>query len=125
MTPIAWLILGLILAKALTQLGLARLNRRHVLAHADEVPEPFRGRIAPETYAKSVAYTLAKVRLQRFEIVWSCAVVALALFSGVLPWAWSAFIRWTGASVAAEAAFLFLAGTVLNLCGWPLDWYGQ
>ena len=58
-------ILLLLLLKLAAQLWLERLNRAHVIAHADQVPEAFKHVVDNDTYAKSVKYTLARSRLHR------------------------------------------------------------
>ena len=58
MNIVVWLTLGLIIARLAAELWLAALNRRHVLAHAGEIPPAFQGIIDEPTYKKSVAYTL-------------------------------------------------------------------
>ena len=45
MSPFAIIALVLILARAIAELWLSRLNQRHVRAHANEVPPAFRGMI--------------------------------------------------------------------------------
>jgi STE24 endopeptidase len=122
---IAVMVLFLIAARLAAELFLARLNRRHVLAHADKVPEAFRDLIDQETYAKSVNYTLAKNRFSQFADVYHAVVLLLALFSGVLPWGSEFSNSHLGESAWAMAAFLFAVGAVLALPGLPLDWYEQ
>jgi STE24 endopeptidase len=122
---IAVIVLFLIAARLAAGLFLARLNRRHVLGHADKVPEAFRGLIDQETYAKSVQYTLAKNRFSQFADVYHAVVLLLALFSGVLPWGYEFSNSHLGESAWAMAAFLFAAGAVLALPGLPLDWHEQ
>ena len=108
---VVWSTLGLILARLAAELWLAALNRRHVLAHADEMPPAFQGIIDEPTYKKSVAYTLAKGRLGTIEDTVSVAVLLLVLFSGVLPWAFHLFSQGLGQSAWAMAAFLFVVGS--------------
>jgi STE24 endopeptidase len=117
--------LGLILARLAAELWLAALNRRYVLAHADEIPPAFRGIIDEPAYKKSVAYTLAKGRLGNIEGIYDTAVLLAVLFSGVLPWAFQLFSHGLGQSAWAMAAFLFAAGFAVSLPGWPFDWYAQ
>src|SRR5579862_2666395 len=102
---IAWLAAGLILARLAMELWLAALNRRHVLAHANEIPAAFRGMIDEPAYKKSIAYTLAKGRLGNLEDAWSSVVLLFFLFSGVLPWAFKLFSNGLGQSAGAMAAF--------------------
>ena len=118
-------VLVLVAAKWGVQLGLERLNRRSVLAHAGAVPEAFRGVVDDATYAKTVDYTLAKGRLHQVELTYDSVVLLAVLFSGVLPGALHRFSERFGASAPALAAFLFLVGVAFSLAGLPLDWYAQ
>ena len=122
---IAWVAAGLILARLAAELWLARLNRRHVLAHASTVPEAFKVIVDEPTYAKSVQYTLAKNRLSQFEDTYDTAILLLVLFSGVLPWAFGALTGWLGTSAWAMAAFLFVVGVAISLTGLPFDWHAD
>jgi STE24 endopeptidase len=122
---IAWLTAGSILARLAAELWLAALNRRHVLAHADEIPPAFRGMIDEPTYKKSVAYTLARGRFGNIEDTCSTTVLLLILFSGVLPWAFRLFSSGLGRSAWAMAAFLFVIGLAMALPALPFDWYSQ
>jgi STE24 endopeptidase len=115
----------LLLARWTMQFCLARLNQRHVEAHAREVPAAFRQMIDPATYAKSVDYTLARLRLGRWEDTLDLALVMALLFSGILPWAFNAYVSWRGDSAAALAGFLLGASLVISALGWPLAWVEQ
>ncbi|MGB7767574.1 MAG: M48 family metallopeptidase [Verrucomicrobiia bacterium] len=115
----------LILARFAAELWLAALNRRHVLAHAGEMPKAFHGIIDEPAYKKSVAYTLAKERIGNIEDSYSAAILLAVLFSGVLPWAFQLFAHGLGQSAWAMAAFLFATGLAMSLPGLPFDWYAQ
>ena len=119
------LCLVLILAKLLTQLWLERLNRRHVLAHAQELPEAFKAMLDEATYGKSVRYTLANGRLRQIELGYDAVVLVAVLFSGALPWALHWFRDTLGGAAWSMAALLFATGLGLSLSGLPLDWYDQ
>ena len=123
--PICASALLLIVARWLAQIRLARLNQRHVRAHAGEVPEAFKESVDPATYSKSVQYTLAKGWFSQIEDTFGALLLLAVLFSGVLPWAYGAFNGWLGGSAWARAAFLFVAGVVLMLPGLPFDWHAQ
>lgn len=125
MTLVAAIALALIVGKWATQLWLARLNERHVLQHADAVPEPFRGIVDPATYSRSVEYTLAKSRLHKWELTWSMAVLAALLFSGALPQLFQLFVDSFGTSIWSMSALLFAVGIGLSIAGLPFDWYAQ
>ena len=116
---------ALVLAKWGMELWLAWLNQRHVRAHASAIPAAFQDAIDPATYAKSVAYTLAKSRFGFVEDSFNSALTLILLFSGVLPWAFNQFVMWRGDAVWALAAFLLSTGVVLSLVALPLDWYAQ
>lgn len=119
------LTLGLILARLAAEFWLFRLNRRHALAHAGEIPAAFRGMMDEPTYKKSISYTLARGRFGIIEDTWSTVVLLTFLFSGVLPWTFQLCARGLGQSAWAMAAFLWVAGFALSLPGLPLDWYSQ
>ncbi|MGA2685581.1 MAG: M48 family metallopeptidase [Verrucomicrobiota bacterium] len=125
MNIVVCLTLGLILARLAAELWLAALNRRHVLAHAGEIPAAFRGIIDEPTYKKSVAYTLAKERFGNVEEIYSTAILLTILFSGVLPWAFQMFSHGLGQSAWTMAAFLFAVGLAMSLPGLPFDWHAQ
>ena len=128
MTPVsvtAAIVLLLILARWAAQLWLDRLNQRHVLAHADAVPEAFKGVVDEATYAKSVQYTLAKGRLDQVETTWDTLVLLAVLFSGLLPWGFGALAQWLGTSAWAMGVFVLATGVALSLPGLPLSWYDQ
>lgn len=116
---------ALLLARWIMELWLARLNRRHVLAHADQVPPAFQGVIEPAAYAKSVEYTLARNKLGRVEETIDLALLLILLFTGVLPWAFNQFVIWRGDTAWAMAAFLAGLGLVLAGAGLPLAWHEQ
>jgi len=125
MSLFAILALVLILARAITELWLSRLNERHVRAHADEVPPPFREMVDEPTYRRSVDYTLAKSRFGEVVTVFDAALLISVLFSGVLPWAFPSFTASFGTSVSAMAGFLFAIGVALSIVSLPLAWYAQ
>ncbi|HLX69092.1 MAG TPA: M48 family metallopeptidase [Verrucomicrobiae bacterium] len=122
---IAWVAAGLILARLAAEFWLSALNRRHVEAHADLVPEAFRGVVDEPTYKKSVDYTLAKARFGDIEEVYGTIVLLVFLFSGVLPLVFRFFAAHHGTSAWSMAAFLFAVGFGMSLPGLPFDWYGQ
>ena len=122
---LAGAVAGLIGVKLLVDLGLDRLNQRHVAAHADTVPEAFREVVDAETYRRSVDYTLTRGRLGQLETVWETLVLLAVLFSGVLPALWRAWSGRFGAGELATAGFLFVCGVGLSLLSLPFDWYGQ
>ena len=125
MHSFAIIALVLILARAVAELWLSRLNRRHVCAHTNEVPPAFRRIMDESTYRRSIDYTLAKNRFGNIVNVFDAVVLIAVLFSGLLPWALGKFSASFGTSISAMAGFLFLAGITLSIPGLPFDWYAQ
>jgi STE24 endopeptidase len=115
----------LIAAKWAAQMTLEWINQQHVQAHAVGVPAAFSETVTPETYAKSVAYTLAKSRFEMIELTWNAVVLATALFTGILPWFYRAFQHAAGSTVWAGGAFLMGVGVMLSITELPLEWHAQ
>ena len=103
-------IIVLIVGKLLFQVWLDHLNRGEVLKHAEAIPAAFKGVIDETDYKKAVRYTLAKGRFSQCETAFDTVILLLALFSGILPWLYTAISARLGASACAQAAFLFVAG---------------
>lgn len=125
MNTIALIFVLLLLVRLGMQLMLDSLNLRSVNASAGTVPGPFVGRIDPDTYARSVDYTRARLKLSLTETVYDAAVLAFLLLSGLLAWIWYAFAGVFGTGLWGQAATLFATGIVIGLPSLPFDWYGQ
>jgi STE24 endopeptidase len=121
----ATIALVLILLRALAELWLSRLNRYHVLVHANEAPPAFRGMIDEATYHRSVNYAVAKGRFGDVVTVFDAVLLIAILFSGALPWAFGKFTVAFGASVLPMAGFLFATGIALSILSLPFAWYAQ
>src|SRR6476646_8664818 len=119
MSLIAIIALILILARAIAELCLSRLNQRYVRAHANEVPTAFHEMVDEPTYHRSVDYTLAKSRFGEVVTLFDAALLIIVLFSGVLPWAFEKFTAAFGTSVLAMASFLFATGVALSIVSLP------
>lgn len=122
---IAGLALGLILLRAAAEWGLTWLNRRHVRARAQRVPEALVGMLEEETYRRSAQYTLAKARLAQVEAVWSGSLLVVVLFSGLLPRSWEWHRAFWGDGGWSVAWFLFAVAVGLSIANWPIEWYDQ
>jgi STE24 endopeptidase len=125
MAAFAIIALGLILARAGTELWLSRLNQHHACARANELPPAMRGMIDEATYRRSVDYTLVKSRFGDIANAFDALLLIAVLFSRVLPWAFEKFSATLGKSIWAMAAFLFLVGVALSILALPFAWYGQ
>jgi STE24 endopeptidase len=125
MSPFAVIALVLILARAIAELWLTRLNQSHVRAHASELPPAFRGIMDETTYRRSIEYTLAKSRFSNIASIFDAIVLITVLFSGVLPLAFARFTAAFGSSILPLAGFLFVTGIALSILALPFAWYAQ
>jgi len=77
------LFLALFTLEFLIEFGLNELNLRHVRACWDtkKLPEIFTGKISADEYDKSVQYTLAKGRFQRWSTVYDRLITLVILFA--------------------------------------------
>lgn len=121
----AFVALSLILLRCVVQLGLEWLNRAHARRHASALPEAFQGAMDDASYSRSVDYTMAKSRLEQYELGWDCLVLLAVLFSGFLPWSFGAATGLVGHSAVALAGWLLAVGFVLSLTDTPFALYRQ
>ncbi|HKJ89486.1 MAG TPA: M48 family metallopeptidase [Oceanipulchritudo sp.] len=119
------LIAVLLILKTFAGIALDLLNRRRVLEEAGDVPETYRDFIDEPTYDKSVAYTLAKNRLSIVETLYDAVVLALILFTGLLPFLWDGATGLVGNGIWGQALALFGIFMILGLPGLPFEWYSQ
>ena len=124
MPLVAWIVVGLMVAKLGSEYILSYLNRLEIRRHAGAMPAAFAGVMDEGTYAKSVEYSLAKNAFAQVEMLWSAAVLAFVVFSGLLPAAWDAWTGLAGDAAWSGALFLVLTGVVLSLPDLPFDWWG-
>jgi STE24 endopeptidase len=102
------------------RLWLSRRQERHVLAHREEVPSPFRGAIPLPAHRKAADYAVARTRFGRLAAAWD-AVTLLALTLGggldllarLLPGR-----TLLGATAFVLAAFLAQGALLLPLSVW-------
>lgn len=125
MNTILVLIAVLLILKTFAGIALDLLNRRRVLEEAGDVPETYRDFIDEPTYDKSVAYTLAKNRLSIVETLYDAFVLALILFTGLLPFLWEGATGLVGNGIWGQAVALFGIFMILGLPGLPFEWYSQ
>jgi STE24 endopeptidase len=120
---VMWVAWGLIAARLAAQLGLAALNRREVLRHADNPPPAVAAMVDAETFRKSTAYTLAKNRFGVVTLVFEAGLLALLLASGVLPWLFAQIGAWAPAGKWDDALFILAAALLAGVPGLPFDWW--
>ncbi len=113
----------------LVEFVLNELNLRYVRGRFDgqKVPDFFEAKISLEGYRKSVDYTLAKGRFQRWAETYGALVTLLVLFGGVLPYldrlAHNLGSHFPAGTQATGILFCFGTGLIFSLLSLPLDLY--
>lgn len=116
---------GLMMARLIAQLVLEALNRAEVRRHQGTVPPALAGVMDASTYARSTEYTLAKSRFSSFELIYEAVVLAIVIFSGVLPWVWARFDSLAPGAAWSGALFLVATLILIGLPSLPLSWWSQ
>lgn len=123
MDAFCFFIAVLIVARMAVSLLLDLLNRNHAIAHSGSIPEGMGGFVDLETYGKSIRYTVASSRFSSFNTVYDSVVLAAFLFSGFLPYFYHKLEAAFGTSVWGQSMVLVIVGIVVDLPGWPVDWW--
>ena len=118
-------VVGLMIARLAAQLGLEALNRSEVKLHAGVLPGALTGVMDEATFAKAADYTLAKSRFGSLEMIYEAAVLAIAVFSGLLPWLWAKADALAPGAAWSGSLFLVVTMILLGLPGLPLAWWAQ
>jgi STE24 endopeptidase len=126
MSLVLWIVALLMGLQLAGELVLAALNRAEVRRHAATPPPAVAAVMDPPTYAKSVAYTLAKSDFGVLSGIFDALVLAMVVFGGVLPWIYGLV---TGGHAPdrtwVQVLFILAAGALLSLPGLPFDWWSQ
>lgn len=125
MSAIVLITAAALLARLAAQALLGLLNQRELRRHRDRVPAALEGVMDAERYRKAGDYTAAKLRFSQAENVWETLVLALVLFSGVLPGAWSTWAERLGVGTWSGAGFLVACMIVLTVPSLPWEWWAQ
>jgi STE24 endopeptidase len=105
---------------------LDELNRREVRRHATQAPPAVAAMMDAASYAKAVDYTQAKLRFGMITEGFDTLVLALVIFSGVLPWLYAHFTpRAPTTGTWIDALFLLAVAALLSVPSLPFDWWGQ
>ncbi len=119
-------LVGLLALKVGVELWLGALNRRELSRQAGAVPEAYREVMTPEEYAKSVAYSRAKLALGQVQTV-AEGVVTLVLLLGLAAMLFEGLRAWTtallGLGVWGQAAAVLGTVLVVGLAGLPFSWW--
>jgi STE24 endopeptidase len=103
-------------------LALSALNRAEVRRNSGRPPAAVAAIMDGPTYARAVAYTLAKSRFGVVSELFDAVILAAVLFSGILPalFGWVSSLGAPGAAWTG-AAFLLATGILLAVASVPLD----
>lgn len=122
-TPII-IFLALLIAKTGMELYLSTLNRKEVLANQHEVPAAYRDVVDPETYRKSVDYTLAKNHFAKLNTIYDAVVLALVVATGFLAWIYEVLSNVLGQGVWGQSVAVIAVMLIISLPGLPTElWY--
>lgn len=112
------------LLSQLIEFTLNSLNKKNILTHQNEVPDFYKERISPETYKKSVAYSLTKLAFGNKVMVFDALITWILILSGFF----GAFDPFIGKIVADNTlthsvAYCLGVGLVLMLVKIPISLY--
>jgi STE24 endopeptidase len=126
MPIVIWIVAALMVLRLAADLVLSALNRAEVRRHANSPPPAAAAIMDGPTYGKAVAYTLEKSRFGVVSEIFDTLVVALALFSGILPALFARVAAW-GAPGAmwSHALFILFVVVLLAIPSLPFDWLEQ
>ncbi|MBI2229980.1 MAG: M48 family metallopeptidase [Deltaproteobacteria bacterium] len=121
--------LALFTLEFLVEFTLNELNLRHVRARgaAQDIPDSFHEKIQSADYNKSVQYTLAKGRFQRWADLYGRVMLLVILFSWLLPWLDARSLdlasRFFPVAHAQGIIFCLAVGAIFSIAGLPADLY--
>lgn len=126
MSPILWMVAVLMALRLVAEEILSALNRAEVRRHADNPPPAAAAIMDRETYAKAVSYTLAKSRFGMVTGIFDAVILALVVFSGVLPALWKVISGWGApGAIWDDALFILFTGVLISIPSLPFEWWEQ
>lgn len=84
MQTLTALFVSVLLGGLVLQLWLLSRQARHIIAHADRVPQPFADRISLEQHRKAAAYNLARLGVVRWDLALGALMTLLWTLGGGL-----------------------------------------
>ncbi len=125
MTVLLTVVAVLLLLKLIVELTLDSLNARHVEANRDSIPSAYRDSFDSETYSKMTAYTLTNLRFGKIETGYGTVILAILLFSGVLPWLYYSLTGLIGSGIWSQSLVVFTLLIITSLPAIPFEWWQQ
>jgi len=105
------------------QWWLARRQLRHVAKHRTSVPPAFRGQISLDDHQRAAAYTLARTRLGRWELLYGSALLLLWTLGGGIDLLDRLWRMAELPPLAAGVGLLLSALLLMGLLELPFAWY--
>jgi STE24 endopeptidase len=105
------------------QLWLARRQRRHVLAHRDQVPAHFSARISLPAHQKAADYTVARSRLAVADIVLDAIVLLLLTLGGGLALIARGAELLPVPPLLRDVSLVIAVAIIAGALALPLAWY--
>lgn len=126
MSLVLWIVAALMALRLAGELVLSALNRAEVRRHAANPPAAVAAVMDPATYAKSVAYTLAKSDFGVVSGIFDTLVLAMVIFGSVLPWMFAHIAGWGAPhTVWSHVLFILAVGGLLAVPSLPFEWWQQ
>ena len=126
MSPVLWIVAGLILLRLVGEWILSALNRAEVRRHADQAPPAVAAIMDEPTYKKSVSYTLEQSRFGQLSEFYDTLILVLVVFGGVLPWIFGQMVSLGDAdAVWNRTLFILIIGVLLSIPSLPFEWWAQ
>lgn len=107
------------------ELILARLNLLELGRHSEGPPPALAGLLDDTAYARSVAYSRAKLRFGMVSECFDTGIVAALLLSGLLPWLHTEFASWAPDATWNQALFLICVALLMGIPSLPFEWWSQ
>jgi STE24 endopeptidase len=114
-------VVALVVSLAL-QLWLARRHVGHVTAHREQVPPPFRDRIALAAHQKAADYTVARTRFGNIETLVDAVVLLALTLGGGLAALFALTEMLPVAALLRDLALIVALTVVTGLIGLPFSW---
>lgn len=125
MTVLLILVAALLLLKLVVELALDSLNASHVAANRHTIPAAYADAFDSETYRRMTAYTLANLRFGKIETLYSTAILAVFLFTGILPWLYYNLSAVLGSGIWGQSLVVFALLIITSLPAIPFEWWQQ
>lgn len=117
------LFLAALAASLITQLWLARRHQSNISNHRDAVPAAFADRVSLDDHQKAADYTIAKIKLDRIDLIYGVLLLLAWTLGGGLEWLDN---LWRSANVSplvTGISFILSATIIMSLLDLPFSLY--